>query len=180
MPIPFDWGVTSEERSISFPCDRFADQHYAKYCRGVSVAAAPETVFRWLCQLRVALYSYDWISHPGRQSPQTLIPGLEDLAVGQTMMLFFELVDFERNRQITVRHKPNTIGARVFGDVLASYLIVPQARNSCRLLVKAAIKYPAGLIGFFTRALLPWGDLLMMRRQLHNLKHLSEKTNLGV
>lgn len=92
-------------------------------------------------------------------------------------MLFFELVDFERNRHITVRHKPNTLGARVFGDVLASYLIVPQAKNRCRLLVKVAIKYPTGLTGFFTRAFLPWGDLVMMRRQLLNFKYLSEKSN---
>ena len=176
MPMPFDWGVTSEERSMSFPCDRFADQHYAIFFRGVSVAAAPETVFRWLCQLRVAPYSYDWIDNPRRRSPQTLTLGLEDLAVGQTMMFFFELVDFERNRHITVRHKPNTIGARVFGDVLASYLIAPQAKDSCRLLVKAAIKYPPGLIGWLTRAFLPWGDFIMMRRQLLNFKFLSERT----
>jgi hypothetical protein len=30
----------------------------------VEIAAQPEEVFRWICQLRVAPYSYDWINHP--------------------------------------------------------------------------------------------------------------------
>ena len=180
MPIPFHWGTAQQELLLPFPCDRFAQPFYTFYHRGVTIQAAPETVFRWLCQMRVAPYSYDWIDNLGRQSPQKLIPGLDQLAIGQTMMFFFELIDFEHNRHLTVRHKPNTIGARVFGDVLVSYLIVPQAQNSCRLLAKAAIKYPAGPIGWLARAFLPWGDLIMMRRQLLNFKDLSEKTNHGV
>lgn len=180
MPIPFDWGIAPEERSISFPCDRFAQLSYAAYYRGVTINAAPETIFRWLCQLRVAPYSYDCIDHLGRRSPQELIPGLDDLSIGQTMMFVFELIDFERNQHITVRHKPKTIGSRVFGDVLASYLIVPQAHDSCRLLVKVAIKYPTAPMGWLTRALLPWGDLIMMSRQLLSFRQLAERTNYGV
>jgi hypothetical protein len=73
--------------------------------------------------------------------------------------------------------KPQSNGFKTFGDVGVSYLVVPIAgprARGCRLLVKLVVKYPAGLKGRLMRALLPWGDLVMMRRQLLNLKQLAE------
>jgi hypothetical protein len=44
------------------------------------------------------------------------------------------------------------------------------------LLVKLAVNYPETVVGRLMRPFLPWGDLLMMRRQLLNLKQLAEQT----
>ncbi len=60
------WGTTVEERKLRFPCDRVLPNYNEAYYRGVTVLAEPATVFPWLCQLRVAPYSYDWISWHGR------------------------------------------------------------------------------------------------------------------
>jgi len=49
----------------------------------------------------------------------------------------------------------------------------------CRLLVKLLVRFPKGPIGWFLRLLLPWGDLIMMRKQLLNFKALSEETSRG-
>ena len=86
MSLAHTWGTTPEERRLPFPCDRLLPHPHASLYRGVTVQAGPSVVFRWLCQLRAAPYSYDWIDNVGRQSPPTLTPGLDHLAVGQPVM----------------------------------------------------------------------------------------------
>jgi hypothetical protein len=168
------WGVEPAETALAFPCDRLPEEFDADYYRGVTVHASPATTYRWLCQLRAAPYSYDWIDNYGRQSPRQLIPGLENLKTGQTVMTIFNLTDFEADRQITCRIKPRTSPSRLFGDVVVSYLIVPRSDGECRLLAKVRVGYPRGLMGWLMRGVLPPGDLVMMRRQLLNLKGFAE------
>jgi len=93
--VAHDWGSTAAERDQSFPCDDLLKNPDDVLFRAIDVDAVPAVTFRWLCQLRTAPYSYDWIDNLGRTSPRTLTPGLELLAVGQTVMTIFELVDFE-------------------------------------------------------------------------------------
>ncbi|MBU1056352.1 MAG: hypothetical protein KKC46_21370 [Proteobacteria bacterium] len=180
MQIPYNWGATPDELLLQFPCDRFVQKPYTAYYRGITINASAKTLFPWLCQMRVAPYSYDWIDNFGRQSPQKLILGLDNLVIGQNLMFIFELIDFEQNRYITLRLKPNKIGFRVLGDCLVSYLIVSQGRNTCRLLVKLTLKYSPGLLHWLVRTFSVWGDFIMMRRQLLNFKFLSEQSQKEV
>src|SRR5215469_11211746 len=94
------WGTTAAERTPSFPCDRFLVPFDAAYFRAVPIRAPASLLFRWLCQLRVAPYSYDWIDNGGHLSPRELIPGLDQLQVGQRVMTIFQLVDFEPNQHL--------------------------------------------------------------------------------
>jgi hypothetical protein len=140
--------------------------------RAVTVDAPPALLFRWLCQLRAAPYSYDWLDNLGRRSPRRLTPGLDRLQVGQRVMTVFRLAAFEPDRHITaVLDRPTNL----FGGIAVTYLIVPQAAGRCRLVVKLAVAYPRTPIGTAMRALLPAGDLVMMRKQLLTLKELAER-----
>ena len=168
MSIARDWGTTASERALAFPCDRHLASD-ATYYRGVTVNAPPAVLFRWLCQLRAAPYSYDWIDNLGRRSPQQLTPGLENLHLGQKVMRVWELVEFERDRHITAVTR-----SRLFGDIAATYMTVPWGAG-CRLLLKIVVRFPKGPLGWALSALLPWGDLLMARRQLLNLRTLAER-----
>jgi hypothetical protein len=177
-PLGAIWGIEPAEKDLAYPCDEVAGAFDATYYRGVTVEAPPATVFRWLCQLRAAPYSYDWIDNWGRRSPQQLTPGLENLAIGQTVIEIFTLISFERDRHLTLRFKPGTLPARIF-DVAATYLIVPRSDGSCRLLCKLRVRHPRAPLGWLTKRFLPLGDLLMMRRQLLNLKRLAETLTPG-
>jgi hypothetical protein len=164
------WGTTPSERLLSFPCDDVVPDANEVWHRGVDVRAAPEVVCAWLCQLRVAPYSYDWIDNFGRRSPRTLTPELQRLEAGQIFMRLFELASFETNRHVTVRLPESGR----FPPSAISYVVQPQTPGACRLLVKLALRLAPGWAGRAVRWLGPGLDLFMMRRQLLNLKGLAE------
>ena len=175
MTIARTWGSSIEERRLSYPCDRLIPNPEDSLYRGVTIDAPPDIVFRWLCQMRVAPYSYDWIDNLGRESPPELTPGLDDLAVGQTVMEIFELAEFARDQHLTLRIKANSRAQRIFGDIGVSYLLYARGPSSCRLVVKLVVRHRPGVWGILMRNLLPWGDLIMMSRQLLNFKRLAER-----
>ena len=164
------WGTTEAERRAPYPADRYLEDPDDVLFRAVDVDAPIAVTFRWLCQLRVAPYSYDWIDNFGRQSPRTLTPGLENLALGQRVMSMFEVVDFVPGRQVTARAGPSP-----FGVFVATYTVVPVDGARSRIVVKLLMRYPA-LVRPLARWMLPFGDWVMMRRQLLNLKALAEGT----
>ncbi len=179
--LPTTWGATPAEQAMSFPCDRYLKDADHVYFRAIEVHAPASRLFRWLCQLRVAPYSYDWIDNVGRHSPRELIAGLEHLEVGQHIMIF-QLVEFEQDRHLTLLATSARIQS-IYGKIAGSYVIVPQSEQRCRLIVKLLVRYPRKGFWSLMRFLLPWGDLVMMRKQLLTLKQLaesqtvSEKTN---
>lgn len=173
MTIAITWGTSTEERGLFFPCDLLISHPEDSLYRGVTIDASHQTVFRWLCQMRVAPYSYDWIDNGFRKSPPALIAGLDELALGQDVMKIFQLADFVPDQHLTLRIKANSRAQRLFGDIAVSYVAV-KGPSSCRLLVKLVVQHPPGVWGKLMRCLLPWGDLIMMRRQLLNFKQLAE------
>jgi hypothetical protein len=167
--VAHDWGSTAAEREQSFPCDDLLKTPDDVLFRAIDVDATPAVTFRWLCQLRTAPYSYDWIDNLGRTSPRTLTPGLEHLAVGQTVMTVFELVDFEIPRHLTIR---NRRGRSLFGDFACTYLVAPRSPARSRIVVKLLVRYPG--LRWLAEPLFPLADLVMMRKQLLTLKQLAE------
>jgi hypothetical protein len=164
------WGSTADERAASFPCDELIDGDHRVLYRAIDVAAPAAVVFRWLCQLRLAPYSYDLIDNLGRRSPRSLTPGLDQLEVGQRAMKIFRVAGFEHGRSITFRSE-----SAMFGHVVVSYVVVPVTSAHSRLVAKIAFKAPPGPYGWLARKVLPAGDLVMMRKQLRTLQSLAER-----
>ncbi len=164
------WGSTAPERAAAYPCDSLIERPDGAVFRAVDITAPPGLVFRWLCQLRVAPYSYDWIDNLGRRSPRQLIDGLDRLEIGQRFMSIFRLTAFEYGQSITVDST-----TALFGRVAGTYLVMPTTTNPSRLAVKLIFAAPRKLHGGMTRKLLPAGDLIMMRKQLLTLKALAER-----
>ena len=174
------WGITPSEIKIPYPCDYFMKDADDVLFRGITIHAEPQIIFQWLCQMRIAPYSYDWIDNFGRKSPEKLTPGLDDLEIGQDVMTIFKVIDFTPNSYLTVRIKKKILSRKISDDAVITYWIHPKNRTKCRLLVKLLVTYPKGIFGFINKMILPLGDLIMMRRQLMNFKRLSEKMEHGL
>ena len=150
-------------------CDEHEPDPDQVLVRAIDVDAPADVVFRWLCQLRVAPYSYDWLDNRGRRSPRVLTPGVERLEVGQPVMRIFELAGFEDGRSLTIVHR-----GPVFGHLAGTYRVTPLAGGGSRILVRVCGRYPRGPLGTAMSLVLPAGDLVMMRKQLRTLRDLAE------
>jgi hypothetical protein len=142
--------------------------------RAIDIPAPVPVVFRWLCHLRVAPYSYDLLDNLGRRSPREVTPGAEELQVGQRIMTIFYLASFERDSQMTIGC--DEIGKKLLGSASSTYRVAP-ATGGSRVVLKLAWIPPRGkVLGAIYRPTLPWFDLFMMRKQFLNLKRLAEGT----
>lgn len=148
-------------------CDEVLPAASLRLHRAISVDAPPRLVFRWLCQLRLAPYSYDVLDNFARRSPRELKLGMEELEAGQAFMKIFRLVSFEPDREITLRAQRTAV----------SYAALPgKSPTTTRLLVRVLFAPPGGPIGGTLLGQgLALGDLVMMRKQLMTLKELAER-----
>lgn len=169
------WGARATERHAQSPADVAAPGADVHWVRAIDVAAPPGLLWRWICQLRVAPYSYDWIDNLGARSPQQLTPGLEKLAVGQKVLRIFRIVDFARDEHVTI-----AVNARAdrLPPYAMAYVITSTTPSTSRLVVHIRASAPPGILKRLGRvglAMLSAVDLLMTRRQLRNLKALAER-----
>lgn len=161
-----NWGATTAERNRSYPADSYLPGPVRALDRAVTVHAPASLVYRWMCQIALAPYSYDLIDNWGRRSPTELVPGTENLAVGQRLMVF-TLTDVQPGRQFSGRGLRSA--ERLFGPMAITYAAEPVDADSCRLICRLVVDQ--GVRGY----LVAWGDLLMMRKQLLTLKKYAER-----
>lgn len=167
------WGATEEEVRRRYPADDTVPG--IAMTRAIDVAAPVETTWRWLCQIAVAPYSYDWIDNGGRRSPRELTPGADELVVGQVMAKVFRLTSYDAGHHWTCAVSPR--GQRMFGAVAMTYAAEPGALGS-RIVCRLSAAAP-GRLGVVRAHALAWGDLVMMRKQLRLLKTLAEQPRAG-
>jgi hypothetical protein len=161
------WGVSDAEVARRYPCDDLVPAPAVAAWRGISVDAAPEVVWRWLIQIRLAPYSYDWIDNLGRTSPRQL-QGLSDPVVGDRFTAAFGV----RVGRVLAVDPGEQLTGEILGAVM-SYVLVPDGHGT-RLLLKLAMRG-----GRMVAPLLSLGDLVMARRQLRNFAALAEASAAG-
>lgn len=182
--LPWVWGATEDEVAAGYRCDSIVEEISMaadRAVRAVTVAAEPAHVFAWLGNLRVAPYSYDWIDNAGRRSPRRLRSDLGPVHVGQRVMTIFTVRDVVPGQELTLGMRRGP--ARwVFGDVWVTYAVRPPGSGS-RLIAVLRLGSGSGgqrspglrpRLARVRQQLLAWGDLAMMRKQLHTLRDLAE------
>jgi hypothetical protein len=161
---------------LPYSCDDQLSDADAVLWRAVDVAAPAPTIYRWVCQLKVAPYSYDAIDNLGRRSPRELTPGAEVLEPGQDVMTIFRLVDFKDSEHFTIVMN-SALGLKTFGAIAVTYRVVEKQDHGCRLVVKLRVRYPRTAWGRCMSLLFAWADVWMMRKQLLTLKRLAERSS---
>lgn len=168
--LPWVWGVAIPPDQLPTP----AETGGRLATRALITTADPATVFGWLCQLRRAPYSYDWLDNFGRRSPRHADASLLELARGQRIMTIFTLTDFEPGRWITIKMNRGW-PTKLFGAVTVSYHVDPLPGSRCRLTALVWLPPIGRLLARARRYLLAWGDVVMMRKQLRVLAKLAER-----
>lgn len=157
---------TAAERAERFACDDVAPDLDQELFRARTVAASPAVLYRWLTQLRTAPYSYDLVDNLGRRSPRHLDAHAPALAIGQRALILFRVAAFADDDHLTVL-------TRGWVSMAMTYR-VRAVDGGTRLVVKVRCGYPGGPAGRLLRVLLPWGDAVMVRKQLRTLGGLAE------
>jgi hypothetical protein len=167
--LPWSWGASDDERRAEYPSVALVPDPALRMIRAVDVAAPAAMTFRWICQLRLAPYSYDLIDNRGRRSPRLLTAGSDDLAVGTPFLLIFEIDGWTQGREITGvgREAPT----RRFGPMACTYRVEQVGAHASRLVGRLDLTARGRALG----VALAWGDLIMMRRQLRNLAALATR-----
>jgi len=163
--------ATPAEIATETPADRLIPPPRDRWVRCITVKAPVNIVYRWLCQLTVAPYSFDIIDQPGRRSPRSLTPGSEKLSVGQPFMIF-SIISFEENVHITGLSRQVFRG--IYGLISVTYAVHPLPDGTTRLQGNACVAHHGRVFGRPRRWLLALGDKVMGGRQLHILKRLAE------
>lgn len=157
--------ISAADELITTRCDR--------WIRAITINAPPSIVYRWLCQLTVAPYSFDAIDFPGRRSPHQLTPGAENLRVGQDFLIF-HITGCRPDEYIAGVSRPEF--RDTYGEISVSYSVTSSGAQT-RLRANACVSHLPGGTGL-RRLALAAGDKLMAGRQLRVLKSRAESNPL--
>ncbi len=170
--LPWVWGATAEEIAASYPCATVLDGERMTVFRAVTIAASTDLTYDWLCQTKLAPYSFDLIDNLGRRSPSRRTPGAAPIRVGEHVMVF-KCVQSEPGREWTGISLPTA--ERIFGPMAATYRVRALPDGSSRLICRLDLITGSSPIARVRAGALAWGDLPMMRQQLRRLKRYAER-----
>ncbi|MDL5155029.1 hypothetical protein [Actinomycetospora termitidis] len=191
MDVPEHWGTTPAERARRTPADDLVPHPVARWTRAATSTADRNVLYRWLCQLTVAPYSYDLVDNWSRsssaplrlplvrRSPRALTPGADTVHIGQRLLALFVVDSFVPGEHLTIRrrrrsaaeldHAGRTRGGPV-GEFAVTYAVHDDPGGS-RLVATVVLDRTGPVVG----KALAWGDLVMMRRQLTRLCALAAR-----
>jgi hypothetical protein len=170
QPWQHRWGATDEEIRRAMPGDDLIPDA-ASTTRAITIAAPADQVWPWLVQLgygRGGWYSYDWIDNDGQPSADRIIPELQQLQVGDQILMLPGMGP--RVREV----EPNRYF--VAGDQEAGVwcLALYPAAGGCRLVSRWRVDWPLTPATAFWILLSDPGAFIMERKMLKGIRLRAE------
>ena len=95
-----NWGATDQEVIRYMAGDELIEDPSFNATRAVEINAAPEEIWPWIVQMgykRAGFYSYDKLDNAGIPSADRIVPELQNVKVGDTLV-FLEVAEIEPNK----------------------------------------------------------------------------------
>ena len=148
--------------------------------RSIEISAGRSHVFSWLSQLRIAPYSYDYIDNRGRRSPYFIVRNLPSIKNGTHCLLAFHIHAFKENSFLVCRFcEPINPPLHMFLKGLYIEYRLEEHSGNTRLWCKVLGFVNRGIVSRTAFLMILGINRIMLRRQLKNIKKLSEKLAAG-
>jgi hypothetical protein len=172
-PWQVRWGATDEEVRRVMPGDELVEGA-GSTTRAITVAAPAEQVWPWLAQIgygRAGWYSYDWIDNDGRPSAERILPDLQDLWVGDRILM-------APGMGATVRAVLPYRYVLSISDGGQSWCLAldPLDEERTRLISRWRSKWPRTPAMLFWLLIVDPGFFIMERKMLIGIKARAERT----
>ena len=184
-----NWGSSPAERERVWPGDEFVSPDHTTYTRAIDAAATSEAVWPWLIQFglgRAGFYSYELLERvvgiPVR-NVESLVPGFQDLAVGDEILLHpkapgIPVAALEEGRHLCFGVVEGRHDAFEKPDPARSWsmYVEPGTGNSSRLLLRGCVeplREPTLLKRLGNLVDEPI-DFIMEQRMLRTIRRLAE------
>lgn len=172
-PWHMTWGAVDTEVVRSMPGDELI-RGAGQVTRAITIEAPSEEVWPWLVQLgygKAGWYSYDWIDNDFQQSAHQIIPGYQELAVGDKILMMPEM-----GFVVESVDEPNSI-VSVLEDGSTSWCLAlyPEG-SSTRLVSRWRPKFDKTPATVFMTMLSEPGTFVMEQKMLRTIRDRVETT----
>lgn len=167
------WGATLDEVTRRLPGDDVVVAPQYSATNAITVDAAPRAVWPWLVQMgaygRAGWYAIDRFDNAGVPSAWEVVPGLQDLKIGDVMAtdrsgdgFLVEAIDPARSLVLSIRSTEAVTSAAL--------VLEPTADGRTRLVLRLRLRAGRTPRGLGYRALMEVGHVIMTRRMLFGIK----------
>ncbi|NUS57854.1 MAG: SRPBCC family protein [Streptomycetaceae bacterium] len=178
-----NWGARPDEVEREMPGDKLLPEAPVISTRAISIESPPSAIWPWLVQMgphRAGAYTYDWIENLfglDMHSADEIIPGLQDLAVGDELPLGEKLtmrIELLEPEHAMVMQSDDGAWVWEFG-------LYPEAVKTTRLVSRNRIQDPrsGAMARAFSMYVMEPGSLVMERKMLLGIKARAERLHAG-
>lgn len=165
----------ADEDERSLPGDELVPDAKVGWTHAITIGGRPAAVWPWLAQMgcrRAGWYSYDGLDNGGVRSADRILPGIQDVEVGDV----FPMTPTADDRFVVRAVEPERV--LVLGDDAGSmswaFVLEPAGERDTRLITRSRGAYDRLALGLMLKAIWHPVHFGMQRRQLLSLKRLVE------